>query len=127
MSLRDKIFAADDRQIETVEVPEWGCSVGVRVMGGAERDTFEYEATKRMTDDKLTDPRGLRSRLLVATLVDEEGQPVFTSADIPAIEQKAAPVISRLCEVAQRVNGLSDEDVEELAKNSSGAPNGDSG
>jgi hypothetical protein len=52
------------------------------------------------------------------TIVDEEGNRLFSDADVKLLGQKSAAALDKLFEVAQKLSGLKDEDVEELAKNS---------
>ena len=47
LSLRDRILSADDRKKEAVFVPQWGLSVFVRTLTGAERDDWEVPAFLR--------------------------------------------------------------------------------
>lgn len=110
MLSRDSILAAKDFETETVEVPEWGGSVCVRMMSGRERDRFEA--------DQRRDPyRDIRARLAAATLCDEAGALLFTPADIEALAAKSSKALDRVFDAAVRINKLSAADVEDLAKN----------
>jgi hypothetical protein len=109
------ILAAEDIQVEELQIPEWGGTVRVRGMNGTERDAFE--------ESQLGAPyKNLRARLAIATLIDSEGKPMFTAADIPALAKKSARALDRIFPIATRLSGLSKEDVEELKKNSSTTP-----
>jgi hypothetical protein len=113
MGLRDSILAADDSHRTKVDVPEWGTSLYVRDMSGGERDQWEMVAFK---DGKVS-PEHFRAKLLVRCLCDEQGQRVFQDSDTEALSAKSATVLARLYEVAARVNGLTQGDVDELTKN----------
>jgi hypothetical protein len=115
--LRDKIMAANDRQRQPVHVPEWDCTVHIAVMSGDDRDQYEQLVVSRMKDGKLTDARGIRAQLLVRTLVTDDGARIFSDGDAELLGTKSAAVIARLAELAQKLNGLTDRDVEDLAKN----------
>jgi hypothetical protein len=59
-------------------------------------------------------------------MVDENGERLFQEEDTFPLGGKSAAALDRIFTVAQRLNGLRDEDVEELAKNSSGDQSEDS-
>jgi hypothetical protein len=117
----DAILAADDLTAEVVEVPEWGGSVRVRVMTGDERQTFE-EAMLAADEAEQTVMPEFRSRLAALTIVDEEGERLFSDEQISQLGRKSAAALDRVCEVASRINGLRPEDIEELAGNSDAGP-----
>ncbi len=48
-------------------------------------------------------------------ICDEEGKPLFTRSDVEKLGQKSAAVLDRLFTVAQRLSGVAEKDVEELA------------
>lgn len=125
---REDILSAHDLVTEEVEVPEWGGSVFIRTMTGAERNAFELEVVPGVADgSNKMDILNMREKLLVKVIVDEDGERMFTDKDIKALGQKSAAALDRLFEVAQRVNRLSAQDVEELEKNSVVFQNGGSG
>ena len=110
---RDAILGAGDLPTEKVDVPEWGGHVFVRSMTGAERDAWEMKIHKNGPENISN----LRASLLVLTLVDAKGERLFSDKDVDALGGKSAGVITKLFDVAQRLNSLSSDDVEELAKN----------
>jgi hypothetical protein len=119
-----QILAASDLKTEIVEVPEWGGSVTVRTMTAAERDTFEAGLVKGDGKARKTDFTNFRAKLVALTAVDPSGTRLFTDAEADQLGQKGAAPMQRLFEVAQRLNGLSQADVDDLTKNSSAAPSG---
>lgn len=113
------IFAAQDLQTETVDVPEWGGAVIIRTMTGAQRDSYEQSLMKRGSDGRYTvDTENMRAKLVVYTAVDEQGNALFTADDLTALAGKNAAVIERLALAAQRLNGLAKDSVEDAKKNS---------
>jgi len=115
---RDAILQAEDLPRELVEVPEWGGCVYVRTLTGTERDAFEASVVEQRGKSTKMNLRNIRAKLVALTVVDEEGNRIFSDADVGQLGKKSAVVLDRLFEVAQRLSGLKDEDVEELAKNS---------
>jgi hypothetical protein len=119
-----QILAADDLLREVVPVPEWGGEVMVRGLDGAARDQYEAEflligeiqAGERPTYE--LDLLNARARLVALSVVDENDQRLFSDEDVVDLGKKSAQALDRVYEVAQRLSGLSKQDVEELRKNS---------
>lgn len=115
---RADILAANDTKTEAVECPEWGGTVYVRTITGAERDRWE------VVNEKFRDSPGtanIRGSLLALALCDEHGKPLFTPADAGAIGAKSAAVVDRLYDVAARLSGIGKQAVEDAKKNCSEA------
>lgn len=127
---RDAILTASDIQTEEVAVPEWGGTVRVRGMTGAQRDAYE-DASLSMPDKKKQTRafiyKDARARLVAWSVVDENGKRVFSDADIPRLSEKSAAALQRIFNVAMRLSGISEEDIEELIKNSPDGQSEDSG
>lgn len=123
---KQAIMAALDLPTEDVEVPEWGGSVRVRGLTGAERDAFEASVVrrtgKRSTDVEM-DLTDFRAKLVVRCMVDEYGMRLFDDEDIPNLGSKSAVALNRVFEVAQRLSGLTESDIDELKKASTPGPN----
>ena len=108
--------------VTPVEVPEWGGTVYVRVMSGTERDAYEDETFKLNGKAVELNRKNARARLLVRCIVDEGGARLFGEADADALGAQPADVVDRVYAVAQRVNGFTAADVDELEKKSDSAP-----
>jgi len=111
---KDQILKADDLPFKDVEVPEWGGTVRVRAMTGAERESFEA-AIYDMSGEKAKFLRqDFRAKLLCRTIVDEQNKRLFSESDIAALSAKSAKVLDRLMEVAQGLSGLSREETDKI-------------
>lgn len=119
---KSDILGAADLATETVDVPEWGGAVIVRTMTGTERDAFEAAMVKVVDGKRVPDMDNLRAKLLAATLVDEAGTQLFEPGDLAALGGKRAAALDRIFAVAQRLNGLAAEAVEDAEKNSVPGP-----
>ncbi len=121
MSLtKQQILSADDCKKERIDVPEWGGEVYIRVMTGAERDMFEaglYGSDNYNGSGKMNF-KNVRAKLATLTLCDESGNRLFTDADMVTLGTKSAAALDRVFSAAQKLNGFTDQDVEDLAKNS---------
>lgn len=110
---REAILGAVDLKTEVVEVPEWNGSVILAVMSGAARDAWEAA---------LVGPGGkvntanIRARLVAACAVDEHGNRLFSDADAEALGAKSAAALERCAKVAQRLNKLTEADLEDAKK-----------
>ena len=125
--IRQAILETDDIQQEPVEA--WGLTLTVRGLTGAQRDEWEGSIIRMSPDGRKVTPnmRNYRAKLIAMCIVDAQGKRVFNEADVDALGKKSGQELSKVYKVAQRLSGMSDEDVEELAKNfESGQPD-DSG
>jgi hypothetical protein len=113
---REAILAAQDISRELVEVPEWGGEVLVRGLTGQERDKFEASTIQQRGNNQSINLQNLRAKLCSLAVCDENGKRVFTDMDVAALGQKSASALDRVYEVAKRLAGLGEVDVEELTK-----------
>ena len=127
---RDAILAAPDIETEDVHVPEWGGTVRVRGLTAKQRDTFEAGllVTKGQGRNatQAVSLANARARLVALSVVDADGAPLFTTADLFALGEKSGAAIDRVFAVASRLSGIGDADMEELTGNSSGQSDGSS-
>lgn len=118
MISREVILAAAGKKAPVaVAVPEWGGEVFLRVMTARERDAYEAEMCGQGGAGKINYDN-FRARLVARCLCDESGTRLFSDADIPALGESSAPVIRLLFDEAQRINGMTVAEVEDLRKNS---------
>lgn len=112
-----QILAAKDLDSEIVKVPEWGGDVKVRTMTGVERDSFESSIFETKGTDTKQNLTNLRAKLVGRVLVDDEGNRLFTDREIEELGKKSARALDKVFKVAQRLNGIGGDAVEELTKN----------
>ena len=115
---REMILEANDVQSEPCEVPEWGGTVYVRVMSGAQRDVFEQWAIDRRSNGGQQSIRDLKALMVVLSVVDAEGKPLFELKDLALIQTKNYKAIDRIFQMSDKVNKISDKEIEEIAGNS---------
>lgn len=130
---KDQILKAQDLTTEEVEIPEWGGTVLVRGLNGRQRDEFEGSMVERRGRRAVMNTANMRAKLVAWSVVDENGERLFNNGDIPELGEHSAAAVNRIYNVAARLSGLSDEDVEEMvsdfgetggSSSSSGSPNG---
>lgn len=114
---RDEILEVQDIKSEVVEVPEWGGSVKVQGMTGTERDDFEGALLKGKGKNVTVNMQNIRAKLVAHSIVNGNGDKMFNDGDVRALGSKSAAALDRVFEVASELSGISQADVEELAKN----------
>lgn len=115
---REAILAADDLKYEDVEVKEWGGTVRVRAMSGADRDAFEQSMVAMSDGKRSPDLRMMRAKLCACTIIDEAGGLLFGLSEMALLGTKSAAALERVFDVAQRLNGLGGAAVEDALGNS---------
>jgi hypothetical protein len=124
---RARILAAPDRRIVELRVPEWDDADGeawvyLRSLSGAERDTFEGGVVVQRKQGNVVNYTNIRAKLCALVLVD--GPDPLTASllfakpeDVPKLGEKNVAALQRIFNEAQRMNGISDADVQELVGN----------
>jgi hypothetical protein len=125
---RDDILKAADNEPEEVTVPEWNGSVLVRGMTGRERDAFEVSLmTQGRNGRREVNTANVRAKLVVRCVVDDDGNRVFTDADIAELGDHSAAAVDRVYAVAARLSGMGgDEEQAELVRDFGQADGGGS-
>ena len=115
---RDDILNVDDLKTIDVEVPEWGGTVCVKMMSGKERDDFEASVVSFKNGKQNVTTANIRAKLVQKTVIDPETKElIFTVADIDSLGKKSSAALDRVFSAAQNLSKISDDDIEELAKN----------
>ena len=115
---REMIEKASELKTETVSVPEWGGDVLVRELTGTERDSYEAGIVGDKTGkDRRINLQNIRARLVALSMIDPEShQRMYSDREINILGNKSAAALNRVFEVCQKLSGLTDADVEELAE-----------
>jgi hypothetical protein len=109
MGLRESFFAIPP-EITTEPVVIRGEKYFVRALTVGEKDKWELENGKEGATS-------MRARLVVATVCDESGAPVFKAGDVHRLADYPVSVVEPLVDAALKLNRITKEDVEELEKN----------
>lgn len=112
---RDQILQSNDLATEDVTVPAWGGTVRVRAMTGRERDAFSESLTRDESGN--ADFTDYRAKLVAKCAVDESGVQIFTEDDVIALGGKNAFALAAVFEVADRLNRIGAEAIEDARKN----------
>jgi hypothetical protein len=117
MLTREQILQKRDLPREAVSVPEWGGEVVVRALTGAERDAFEQSTIEQRGKSVKTNLANIRAKLCARCIVGDDGKRLLSDADVEALGEQSGAALDRVFTVARKLSGMSEEDVEELAKN----------
>lgn len=123
---RDNVLGAKDIKIEQVDVPEWGGHVFVKGMTGVARGHMEVAITEGRGEDREVNLSRLRAAIAAVTICNEDGELLFTTEDIAALNEKSAGALQRVFDVSNRLSGTSKDDVKELSEELEKNPSGDS-
>ena len=112
MLTREQILDCPDLKQETIDVPEWGGQVMVSQMTVGQRE--EYARRIRVGDEV----KNVMAWLVALSVVDvTTGKPIFTEADIDALNGKNPKAMQRIVAVATRLNAIGEDAVETAIKN----------
>lgn len=138
----DQILDADDVQIEWVPCPEWApkgtpeekrdqYGVFVRGLSGVERDRFEESCLVGRGKKRRLNLENARAKLVALCAVNSPDPvaavPIFKKYQVQKLGEKSAQALQRIFEVAQRLSGLSDDQLDELTENLEDTQSGDFG
>jgi hypothetical protein len=115
---RDALLKAIAVPTERIDIPELGGVVIVRGMTGQERDEFESSLIVGRGRRRDVDTSNIRAKLAVRCLIDEQGGRLFKDEEADALGCVRADVLSRIYTAAQRLSGVTDEDIDEMGKSS---------
>ena len=110
---REQILNSVDIVTEEVSCPEWGGSVLVRGMTGYEREAYESDMAARRLADGTIDIHGLRGRMAARTVVNGDGERIFTDDDIDVLSNKNAAPLDRIYDVVCRLSRITESEVAE--------------
>ena len=131
MLTREKLLKKEELKKEKVDLGN-GDFVFVRQMTGRERDQFEQSLIEEVMGEKgeaeiKRSMEDFRAKLAVYTICDEEGKNILGPEDIPILSQHmSAARLELIVNKAQELNRISEEDKENLVKNSEAVQNANS-
>jgi hypothetical protein len=125
-NLLSKADLLQKEKLEVVKVEfDNGDYVYVRQMTGHERDMFEQSMLRKNRDGKgtvisvETVMDDFRSKLAAITLCDEDGKSLLDAQDYKVLSNSmSAKRLEKIINVSQKLNAITEEDKEEIVKNS---------
>lgn len=124
---REQILAANDLPVEDVPVPEWKGEVRLRGLTGAELDEYQASLVVQTSNgQQKANLRNATAKLVARCAINEDGSLLFEPKDLLKLSSKSAVALQRLFAVAQKLNGLTDDDMRELVEDFDDDPSGSS-
>lgn len=96
-----------------VQVPEWGGTVRVRGMTGAERDDWELRAFRAEEANDLEMQLTMRRRAVVCGVIDAGGAAVFNDEDTAEIKKLSGKALEVVFDAIMKLSGLRKESDQE--------------
>ncbi|WP_250467632.1 hypothetical protein [Caballeronia sp. GAFFF2] len=121
MLTKEQLLALAQPAIETVNVEGLG-EIRVKVMDGFARDLLQKTLQEQGTSDSV-----YFSAVIVATVVDEKGEPMFSAADLDILRGMSAETVRRIGLACSKVNALGASQTQEAEKNSGAIQSDSSG
>lgn len=128
VSIRESILSSSDLKKERVETPEWKKApyVFVTEMRADDRDEFDlfiFEMRSKLDPKKRQYPH-IRAALAVATIINENGERIFSFDDVEAVGKLSGVVLDRIFDVSNRLNKVFGSERDNAEKKAE-APQGD--
>lgn len=116
---REQFFDAAKNDIKTEKffVAPLKGSVRIQSISATDKDLFEQ--TSRRGDGNI---ENLRAWLVAMSVVDEKGELIFHLEDVEKIGKLSSSTIDIIVERVQKLNKITDAELEEAVKNSEGTP-----
>lgn len=121
-----QILAADDIATEDIFVGPWGGWLRVRALTGGQRAAWQQASVIGKGKNQEINYQETTVRLVALSVVDESGKPIFSDADIRALKRKSSAALELVSEVATRLSGIGDQEMDDLTKNSKATDSDDS-
>lgn len=124
-----EILAAPDLEREVVPTPEWGegTAVLVQAMDGKRRlayRDFILTSDPRTGDRELKPDVATDAAFAALSIIDEQGEPLFTLVQVEDLAGKNPEVIDRIVRVGLRLSKMRVEDIEEAKARLKATTNG---
>lgn len=122
---REALLKKRPVRTELVIVPEdfpdaelAGAEYTVKAMTARERTEWEKQFSDKKTGKTIKQRQDeIRARLIVATVIDATGGPLFADDDVPALMETDVGLVDLLVNAAFRLNSMKSADLDDLAKN----------
>lgn len=92
------IIAADDLKTEVVPVPEWGGDVQIKMLSLGQVEEIRGQCETEQFKGKF------HYLMLVTSMVDEAGQPLFQLNELDALAKKSGAALTRCLDVCNSIN-----------------------
>ena len=114
---KKSIFKNKKLKTQVVNIPEWGGDVIVSELTGTARDAWESDIISMSDEGGKINGINTRAKLIVISVIDEEGNLVFGKEDVEEVGKLSATALNRIFTVASKLSALTAADMKELEGN----------
>jgi hypothetical protein len=114
---RDAILAFRHKAGSIHKVTAFGGVVYFKEWTSEERDNFESSLIVGRGKAQRVSTANIRAKMFVRSVCAADGKLIFSDEDAKEIGKLPAPEVEKVYAEIQKINSVSDEDVEELAGN----------
>jgi hypothetical protein len=117
----------EDILVEEVSIPMWhNRSVLVCGLSAAAKNQYQQSLVDMKNGTQKLRLENSTAKLVALTVVNRERQRLFTERDIEKLGTKSAAALECIVEVANRLSGMTKQEVDALVKNSEPSQSDDS-
>ena len=99
-------------------LPELGDGVVIPIWPMTAKEWTQFQIDGALKDGKPTaKTKTARERMVIHCCRNDDGTPIFTTADIELIGSRVAGIVERIVNKCQEVSKLTDADIEDAEKN----------
>jgi hypothetical protein len=106
---KEQIVSATDVKTIDLDIPEWGGTVRVRNLSALEREQFIRDIQSKNLDLSKT-----KIAWVARCLIQEDGNPIFSSTEIELLGNKSAKALDRVVDAIESINALTVESMKEI-------------
>lgn len=118
----------DEAKVPRETVTLWnGKAAYVYGLTCQQKDDYENFVISLSGGNREVKLTNARANLLILTVHNQQGKPLFTNADIGKISTYPVAYIEPVLDVARRLSGMGSAEIKQLVKNSGTAPSEGSG
>lgn len=114
---KEQMLAVNDSKIKKIYVKEWGGDIYIKQMSGKEQDELEKQMSE---SDKTKSFTNRRARYLALFITDKDGKRFFdinNKQEMDLLSEKSGKVLNYIAEEITKLNGVTEEELENIAKN----------
>lgn len=125
---KEQVLSTQDKKTILVDIPEWNdqltqeqrdagevAQVIISRMSGDAKDRWEASVVGKNGGPNFDH---MRAKLVAAVVVDDKGNLLFDEKDVIKLGKKSSIALDRIIEASEKLNRMSADDYEKLAKNS---------
>lgn len=119
---KEQLLEKRTRKTVEVEIPELDGSVKIRALRSKEITSWQTSMMDKHGNPDVKRLKESRERLVMLSVVDDNGNLVFGRDDLEALNNLENSIIDRIAVAAHDLNGIEGTEFEQAVGNSNGTP-----